>query len=283
MTMFFKLLRYDLLNGILFQWKRYLIAFMMFALFCGDLFLKWENMKVVSEEMRYNTPSFGDYLVNGVAGMPEFIPTPQTPFIFPALWVLFYAVLFYFLLAYPYQDLLGFGKGILAASGKRSLWWLSKCVWSILSVALYFLLFYGAAALFTVCSGGRFTLAVSDYLPELLGVGSFEIQGPVTELMPVLFTLPFMVAAALTGIQMTLSLFMKPFYSFCVVISYLLTSAYYQTPFLLGNYAMLLRSQAWPLGAMDFKMGIILSIGMTTIGILVGGYYFGKYDIINKE
>lgn len=278
---FFKLLRYDLKNGLLHFWKRYVLAFLLFLMACGDFLIRWDMMCYPHPEIRKVLPSLGDYLAYSTIGIPPFEPASQTPFIFPALWILFYTLICCFQVSYPFQDLIGFGKHLLISSGKRSLWWLSKCVWCVCSVGIYFLIYYLAALLFTLCSGGHFTLELNKYIDQILTIPA--PAGQTREIMAVLFTMPFLTTISFSILQMTLSLFMKPFFSFGIVITCFFISTYYMHPFIFGNYAMLLRSMTWSEVGLSPFFGMIFLILLILLSGGIGWYRFCRYDIINKE
>ena len=95
--------------------------------------------------------------------------------------------------------------------------------------------------------------------------------------------MPVCVSIVLNMFQMMLCLFLKPIFSFFLVVIVLLGSAYMMTPFLLGNYAMVYRYN-WML-----KEGLSLDTGRTLLlmiylcSVVVGNVRFKYYDILEKE
>lgn len=107
----------------------------------------------------------------------------------------------------------------------------------------FFLLLWVVMLLFALCGDLQFSFEISPYIDLFLDAGEVRIPSVKWSLTLELFILPPMAAIALGMVQMTLSLFMKPVFSYICSLVYLLASAYYTSPALLGNYAMVLRSE----------------------------------------
>jgi hypothetical protein len=275
--MFFKLVGYDLKNGLLKSWKKYLVAFFLFLLFNLDLFLKFRYYR-----MDTGTLTLGDYIFFPAAGMRKYTPDPQNPFPLPIVWLCFLIPIFYIVLYYPFLDLGGFGKSILINSGKRKVWWLSKCVWIICSVIVYYVLAWAASLLFSVLAGAKLSLLPTDQVLMACGVMDLEMVLPIQSLFPVVVT-QLLVTVSLALLQQTLSLFVKPLYSFALTVSFLFLAAYFKVPPLIGNYAMLVRLSSWSKTGFHPLVGIGLSAFVGAVSILVGLYRFKQSDILNKE
>ena len=76
---------------------------------------------------------------------------------------------------------------------------------------------------------------------------------------------------------------MQPVLGWIVSIVVLLSSAYYATPFLLGNYAMVLRDQQVLAGGVDGRAGIAYCLGVVLLSVLAGLISFKHADILGKE
>ena len=98
-----------------------------------------------------------------------------------------------------------------------------------------------------------------------------------------ILVLPLLVMAALNLFQMTLSLFIKPFYSYIVTAAILLISAYYVSPFCIGNYAMPLRSHMIMANGVGLNTGMLVSVIILVVAVIVGGLVFQRRDILKGE
>ena len=81
---------------------------------------------------------------------------------------------------------------------------------------------------------------------------------------------------------MTLSFILSPIYSFFIVICYLIASAYYCSPALIGNFSMIIRNQLFEPNGSNNLTAIIINISLIVIIILIGLFYFRKHDILKK-
>lgn len=278
---FFRLCKYDFKNGMLREGLKYLISLVLFLGFCiGFVFTKGRSLM---------TRTFGDFLFYMTAGMEEYVPMPGNVFMFPALWMLLMLVPLYMTLYYPFKDLTEYGKNVLVNSKSRSAWWLSKCVWAVASVFLYFLLLWGVIALFCLCGGGTLSLGVSKSLIyKLIPMpaeniyafsGEMIVSGKLTLQM---FLMPVLIVSAFSILQMTASLWIKPFFSFCISAGVLVLSAYYLHPAFLGNYAMSQRNSILIQNGVRLEIGIMFSAVLLLISCVVGLCAFRRYDILNK-
>lgn len=82
---------------------------------------------------------------------------------------------------------------------------------------------------------------------------------------------------------MTVSLFIRPIYSFIITGIILLSSTYYQSPFLIGNYAMPVRCNTMIKGGVSPFIGIIFSLTLAICSFLAGVLRFKHYDVLKKE
>lgn len=279
--MFFKLLRYDLKVGTFYHYKKLLAVLVMFVCVYMDCFIKFRSY--VPFDMMFSIDNtLGNTLMCIFAGVKEYDPQTDTQFIFPAVWMLLYLVLSYFTLYYPYNDLEESGQNILLRSGGRRLWWTSKCGWNICTVVLFF--FIGWAVIATAClmQGVPLSMEISPNIHMILEAGTMQPLLYPTELTFEILVLPALVMIAVNLMQMTLSLFVRPVYSYMITVALLLASTYYQSPFLIGNYAMPIRSSRMIENGVNPLYGAFFAVGIAAVSFLVGLLYFKRYDILRK-
>lgn len=154
----------------------------------------------------------------------------ESPFLFPALWIFVFLLLLYFTLRYPSENLNGIGKSMLILSQHRKTWYLSKCVWCVSFVLMYFAVLYLTAFLTCICLGGEVTLQPSEYAPAILNAGTY-IKAPPWNILPGFSLIPCM-ACGIALLQMLLTFFMRPISSYILSCVLLLSSAYFASPFL---------------------------------------------------
>jgi hypothetical protein len=271
---------FDVKNGILREWRRYLVAFIIFGLLSISLTISVQPIAPLYEMS--SSLTFGDYLVNMMCGMKEYMFDPSNPFSFPAAWMLAFLFMAYITLNYPYHDLMGMGKHLIIVSGSRTLWWLSKCVWVALSVLSFFLVGFASSALWTLISGGDFSFDVSEIVPIVLQFDTTILLPRPWDMTGLLLAVPLM-TVALCCVQLLLSLLIRPMFSYIVTIGVLFLSAYFQSPWLIGNYMMAARSICFVDGGLSWQIGAAISCVLIAAVVVMGGVLFNRLDILDWE
>ena len=277
--MFYKCLKYDLKCGLLKEYKKYIVAIGLFLIIGFDFFIKMSDIEI----------TVPDYLVYLFFGMEEYVPSPGNKFRFPALWVAVIIYVSYITLYYPYKDLNGYGKNILLNTQSKKTWYLSKCMWVTVSTIIYFLIGFIVLSLFAIISGAEITADVSSkviikFIPFITTEQNLFYNDAIYYKVTILhFVLPVIICVMNNLLQLFLSLFIKPFFSFIFTVSYTIASAYYLKSFMLGNYAMIARSNIFIDNGVNFTDGLIISLGVILVVIISGTILFSKQDILNKE
>ena len=121
-----------------------------------------------------------------------------------------------------------------------------------------------------------------ELINDMMDSGGFYTAFP-TEFAVTVLVLPVLVSISASLLQMTLSLFMKPMFSFGVLAVIMLAASYLKIAILPGSYAMAIRSKYVIYRGFEPAVGIVLSIGMLIVAVLVGSIRFKRYDILSKE
>lgn len=279
--MFFKLVCYDIKNGLFYQYKKYSIVCIVFLIFTIDLYIKRLNYSRLIHTEKLGT--FMDYILYPFAGMKEYIPRPDVPFIFPVIWMIIYLMLSYIILYYTYNDLTGFGQKILLSTGKRRSWWLSKCIWVVLSVITFFLIAWITIFLFCIAAKIPISFTVTKEIFDILNITSDTSFYSKDYIILVIFILPVITMIAVNLFQTALSLIVKPIFSFAMTAALLLTSAYYLSPFFIGNYAMPIRNKKIVENGVSFVDGLLFALILSIVSIFIGWYIFERKDILGEE
>ena len=277
---FIKFFHLDFRRGIHTVWKLYLCEAMLFALLCVDF---WNRSRIFLDLYPGTFRSLGDLALYIFGGMKKFIPTPGAVFPFPTVWLLMMALACFSSLWYPLEDLYGFGKTLLTACQSRKRWYLAKAMWCGVTVSLYFALGWVVLLLGCLAMGGKFTWTISPYMMELMEITDVASTVEEWRLTLQLTLLPWLVAVTLSQLQLCLSLWMQPVLGWVVSIVALLSSAYYASPLLLGNYAMALRDQQVLADGVIWQVGALYCMGLLLLCVLAGLISFQHTDILGKE
>lgn len=277
---FIKFFHLDFHRGMHTVWRLYLCGAALFALLCLDF---WNRSRIYLELYPGTSRSLGDLALYIFGGMKKFIPTPGAVFPFPIVWLLVMALACFSSLWYPLNDLYGFGKTLLTACQSRKRWYLAKAMWCGVTVSLYFALGWVVLLLGCLAMGGKFTWTISPYMMELMEITDVASTVEEWRLTLQLTLLPWLVAVTLSQLQLCLSLWMQPVLGWVVSIVVLLSSAYYASPFLLGNYAMALRDQQVLSDGVIWQVGVLYCMGLLLPCVLAGLISFKHADILGKE
>ncbi len=257
-----KFFRYDLKNGILSRRMLFLPLVFLPILFGTAL--------SVSE-----TPAFFDAVLYHFKGMAPFSAQGNDSFAIPFEWLLFQLYTLFLTAAYPTADLNGSGIQLLVRAEKRRRFWLSKCVWNLTAVGICYLLYWCGAALSVVFLKGSLFGAPDAQLA--LRISGMAIEGvSLSRLSFLAFLLPFLSTAALSQIQQALTLWIKPIPAYVAAVAILAASAFWATPFLIGNHSMLLRSLRFGRPEIAAGADLLLMLGFAAAGT----FRLKRYDIL---
>lgn len=281
---YIKLFRFDLQNGMIKKIYLMLIPFLLSLIACLDLHNRVSVINSYDYFSRQFSTSLGNYLGYIYGGMAEYSIGENISFVFPIRWIIVFFSILFITLNYPYNDMQSVGQQILICTKGRSLWWLSKCGWNICCTILFHFIICLSAILFCCITGDKITGGIDIELMNVMFETNRETQTSATGILPLyILLLPIVISIGINLFQMTLSLFIKPLFSFLFVSLLLLLSAYFMSPFWIGNYAMLMRYDLVHTNGMVMHNGIIIALALMTLSIVIGLIGFRYYDIINRD
>ena len=274
---YIKLVKFDFKYGIMKIWYTYFIYAVLVLFACLDFFFRLKSFDITNF-------SLGDCLFYFYSGISEYIPKPEQPIQIPYLWLLLNLIVCYFNVHYMSDDLSGLGQYVICRCGKRCNWWLSKCLWNFTSVLIYFILSNLIVLLFAILNHADFSFDISKNMNLICFMGDnlYPIaQWNIGFLQ--LYLMPLLVCAAISMLQMFISLFLRTLVSYIVTIVIYFSSMYKLSDLLLGNYAMILRSDTTAINGVSSSCGIIFSVGLIFVSVVSGLIYFKNYNILSRE
>lgn len=278
---FSKLLKYDLKNGFLSGSIKFLIIVILVVAYCFDFYLRKNNAYVFDET--YSRGTFIDYVFFIFAGEKEYIPSLTEPFIFPVKWLMLHLFILYTTLYYPSRDLSSLGLNILIRTKGRIAWWISKFIWNVSYVLVMYLVVLLTVVVFCLVTGESLSLNITNmFVNEIFDANSPYDTFSINLTYTILF-LPILTSIGLNLLQMTLSLFVKPLYSFGLLAVIMLSSAYILIPYLPGNYAIPIRSEYVVENGITDSNGIIMFLLLVVFSFMIGSIYFKRYDILDED
>lgn len=231
------------------------------------------------------TLTFADYLSACVGGISTYSARTGDSFKLPAGWLCLCAAIAYTVLDYPTRDLKGMGSQVLAASGSRRRWWLSKCVWVACTAFIAWATVLLACAVWALCAGdglGAGTLDITPGVPALLGFDALRLNAGDVSVAGFLVCAPFVIAALCVA-QLAIGIASAPLVGFASLVSVLLLSAVYTSPVLPGNYLMVARSEATATDGVSWALGLALALAIAVVAAILGNLAYAHHDIRGRE
>lgn len=278
---FIKCFRNDVRQGVLREWFYFIPILGLTVIFCVDFYRRIDS--ICNYTGYGGNRCFLDYVIFIFGGMRKYIPSPDEPFLFPAIWIVLVCYISFLTLRYPYDDLEGYGQQIILKAGKRDRWWLSKCLWVCAKTFLYYILIYLVILLCCKAAGGTATGYPDPFYAETvfyIKAGNMP-QEPWSAMLILL--LPFLMSLTVNLVQLLLGLLCGVAFSFLVSLILFVSSAYYLNPFMPGNGGMLIRSTLINVEGIAPHLVILIYICTSAAALIFGMYWFRRKDILKKE
>lgn len=279
-NMFLMQVKHDFIMGTIYSWKKYIIVFLIFLFFIINF------QSIISSEVKYNSfknlPNFSDYVIEIYKGRTNFnFDNKLETLKIPASWILINIFLTFIIGYYPLLDLKTYGMQILLRSKRRYQWFLSKCIWVIGNVIIYYAIGYVVMILFSVFNGGISLTPTNEINMNISQVNTTSFTSQTFFCICIL--LPIIISIALSLFQMTVALFTTSILSNIVIISILVISTFYCNGMFIGNYLMILRNSKIDLNGVNTINGLIIGTIIIIISIIIGILKFKKIDILDKN
>ncbi len=277
-----KTIWFDIKNGIC----RNIFLWASACILAGAVFLDaFSRMNAIGkiEELNLTEVSFGDILVYAYGGMARYIPSPDRGFEFPIIWITIFITITFITMNYPTKNLMGIGSQILVRTGGRFLWWRSKLIWNVLITSTYHVLFLLGLTVLSGINGIPLNLQIHTEL--IRHMFEIDMSVPIIDrkwITIAMIILPILISIVLNLFEMVLSLFIKPIFSFLLVSVILISSAYLYVPWMIGNYAMILRYSWMVEDGFRYYEGFVIAAMIAVVLLLIGHIRFKHYDILSR-
>lgn len=220
-----------------------------------------------------------DYLLYITQGMEVFHFSPEKYFNIPIYWFVFQIGISYIIAYYPEKDFKNYGKKIFLSTGSRVQWWLSKCIWTVINVLLYFCILAPVTLGIALFHGADMNWNFSEEIMTIFfGEGMQSLS--MGDAWFICIILPCLMTVALSMLQVLLSFILTPVVSFAAMCGIYIISAYYTFWLLPGNYTMWMRSSYVTAEGIDPLGGIFLALFIMIASISAGCIYFKKCDVL---
>lgn len=268
---FLKLFSHDLRCGL--RRKRYLLMLPIFALACASFLRVVKGMPGIT---------WMDWVFHLFAGMEPPVIGSGEAIVLPLGFLAVMGGALLVNLDFLIADLTASGQQVLIRCGSRRGWFLSKCLWNLVSCGVYFAGVLLVAAVFCLATGGEAALTNTP--------AAQYWEFPFTQVRPLSagqclligIALPYLTMAALSAAQMTLCLFCKPVLAFLSCSGALLVSLYFDAGWIPGSGAILIRTSLFG-GSVEPGTAIIVDLALLLGSAIAGTIRFRKQNILSAE
>lgn len=272
-------IKYDIKLGINRNKFKYIILVIMVVLFCYifNIHIRLYNKIDVVGNIGYF-----DYIMNLFCGMPVYTNHGFADrFIMQPTWFIINVYVTFIIGGYVTYDYKKRSNMALLHTGDKFTWWISKIIWVIINVFMYYVIIFLVVGIFVMLKGQQFNCN-RKICNVILGISINRIN--YIEIILKTMIVPIIVTSAISLGQVVIAIYTTEPISICIVISYLSMSAYYCSNYLIGNYSMACRT----LGSasminLNCKIGSLICVCIGAAFTLIGYFIFVSKDIYSKK
>lgn len=279
MHMFMLQIKYDIREGIIQQWKKYAVlcviyiaCIVQFIMLCGA-------------NRHIDTYTCGDMVMWMFDGVKKFDAGAKNNVDISSVYILPNVFIAYIVGNYVIKDLYGYGKDILIRTGNRIKWWLSKCIWCVLTSCMCYAVLYAVIVMAGICTGSFSFVPTKEVCYSLLHMDKqLIIDNPnLTGLMASMMVMSLVMTITFGIIQIAVGLIVSPTIAYIIVVSFLVVGAFSDNPLVISIYCMALRSGMYSPGGYNMWLGLLIMAVIIMCCIIAGTLYARRMDIISKK
>ncbi len=267
---------YDIKAGICRRWY-YFVGFAVLIVIMCSMQVKqisaWRNI-ISSEQV-----SYGNFLLVWFRGFSEVRRAKgEGHLVIPFEWIVLQITYFGVVLGYTEKNMKENGYLLFLRIAKKNIWWDSKCIWVALSTLIYYGIFFSITGIFASIVGSFTMNPISS-----IWVGELSYERNV-ECFLLTFILPGLVSFSMGMLAMLLEISVSGVISLIICLGTEIASAFWNMPFLPGNYSMFYRNQYFiGTGHVTWISGLIFCVVLTASVYFVGRYYINRFEFLGDK
>lgn len=229
--------------------------------------------------------SFYDYILYMIRGSVRVTTQNINKLEIPYVWISLCIMNDIMVLDYMYNDCRGIGRNVLVYSNKKSVWWLSKCVTTAVSVSIVYILIYLSAMIFAIIGKGGMSGIHTEvfrilYPKDTALMTPDMVNGMSVSLLVYVVLFPWIISVSIGLFQLTLCLYTGPVLSFVIIIMLEGLSVFSNNILLPGNWLMAERSSILAYKGHNIYIMLLMSVILGIISVIAGNIKFKKSDIL---
>lgn len=271
-------IKYDFINGIVHQWKKFLLIAVVYAVLITDFLVRCKTKHFMGQ---YTSSDIILYIFRGM----RWIVDVQTDINIPTAYILPNILIGFAIGNYPFKDINGYGGMVLMRAGKKLVWWLSKCIWAVFTACIcYGILILEIAGV--SLAGGRLSLQVNKQVCiSIDGYDKTLIKNNpnLTRLTVYMIIVGLLTTIAICLVQICVSQIMGPIIGYIAVVVILIMGVFFRSFLFIGNGFMALRNIMYTPEGGSLTLTVIADIVLIVVSVIAGYASFGRMDILKKS
>ena len=271
-------IKYDFINGIVHQWKKFLLIAVVYAVLITDFLVRCKTKHFMGQ---YTSSDIILYIFRGM----RWIVDVQTDINIPTAYILPNILIGFAIGNYPFKDINGYGGMVLMRAGKKLVWWISKCIWAVLTACIcYGILILEIAGV--SLAGGRLSLQVNRQVCiSIDGYDKTLIKNNpnLTRLAVYMIIVGLLTTIAICLVQICVSQIMGPIIGYIAVVVILIMGVFFRSFLFIGNGFMALRNIMYTPEGGSLTLTVIADIVLIVVSVIAGYASFRRMDILKKS
>lgn len=272
-------IKYDCRQGILCQWKRYILLIAVYIV-CVAQFI-W-----ICERSRYvDTYTSADMVLWMFKRIEKYVPDTHKLVDISAPYILPNIIIAYIIGNYIIKDLYGYGKNLMVRTGSRVNWWISKCIWCVITVFISYALMYAVILAASVVTHSLSLNITPDVCVSIMGMDKVLIlnYANLDYMLSSVMLSSVLMSIALSVFQILVTLLISPVIAYMAVMIMIVLAAFVDNPLVITLYCMVIRSRAYMPQGYGVSLAIVIMLIIITACAVAGGLYANNMDIVSKR
>ncbi len=271
-------IRYDIVNGIIHQWKKFLLIAVVYGILITQFLAVCKMKHLIGQ---YTISDIVLYLFKGMS----WITDDKSEITIPTAYILPNVLIAFAIGNYPFKDINGYGGMVLMRAKKKLVWWISKCIWAVITSVVTYAILTAEVVAFAL-AGGKISWQVNkDICYKVSGYDKIFIKDNVnlTKLAVYILIVGLLTTIAICLVQICVSQIMGAIIGYIAVVVILIMGVFLRSFLFIGNGFMALRNIMYTPEGGSFKLTVIADIVLIVVSVIAGYVSFRRMDILKKS
>ena len=256
---------YDIRQGIIYQWKKYAMLLIVYIVCIVSFIIRCKTNRHIESY------TCGDLVMWMLKGMKKIETGRHMNIDIPSVYIFPNVIIAFIVGNYIIKDLYGYGKSVLLKAGSRINWWISKCIWCLVSALVCYGMMHIVIAVAGICTGS-FSVSPTQ-----------DVCCYIVRLMLSVMGTSLVMTMTLNMIQITIGLILSPTIGYMAVMVFLVVAAFSDSPVIITLYCMAVRSGLYMPSGYKIAPALVIMFIMIMVCAIAGAVYSSHMDIISKK